>query len=194
MHRCKNITYTVRVRPCVTAKLPVLGPWFWNLIYMLIKNCACFLLLYCLLSLVGRVRCSIILFEDAKCEIAALSITCRLHMILSKPGWRIVRQLSSFHAKPVKGRPHFRQKQYQFQMPISTRLSWSWRSFLCCRDVDKRCPMYWSWFKLSKACNRGASRPSEVWPRPRLGRKTYWHKDKARLTGTRNYIILLLEH
>ena len=23
--------------------------------------------------------------------------------------------------------------------------------------------------------------------RPRLGRKTYWHKDKARLTGTRNY-------
>jgi hypothetical protein len=74
-----------------------------------------------------------------------------------------------------------------------TRLSWSWRSFLCCRDVDKRCPMYWTWFELSKACNRGASRPSEAWPRPRLGRKTYWHKDKARLTGTRNYIILLLE-
>ena len=26
-----------------------------------------------------------------------------------------------------------------------------------------------------------------------LGRKTYWHEDKARLTGTRIYIILLLE-
>ena len=26
-----------------------------------------------------------------------------------------------------------------------------------------------------------------------LGRKTYWHEDKARLTGTRNYIILLLK-
>ena len=34
---------------------------------------------------------------------------------------------------------------------------------------------------------------SEAWPRPRLGRKTYWHKDKARLMGTRNYIILLLK-
>ena len=32
--------------------------------------------------------------------------------------------------------------------------------------------------RVSKACNRGASR-----------RKTYWHKDKARLTGTRNYTI-----
>ena len=33
----------------------------------------------------------------------------------------------------------------------------------------------------------------EAWARPRLGRKTYWHKDKARLMGTRNYIILLLK-
>ena len=41
--------------------------------------------------------------------------------------------------------------------------------------------------KESKACKRGASRLGEAWPRPRLGRKTYWHKDKARLTGTRNY-------
>ena len=31
-----------------------------------------------------------------------------------------------------------------------------------------------------------------VWPRPCLRRTTYWHKDKARLTGTRNCIILLL--
>ena len=41
--------------------------------------------------------------------------------------------------------------------------------------------------------NRGASRLGEVWPRQRLGRKTYWHKDKARPTGTRNYKILLLK-
>ena len=27
----------------------------------------------------------------------------------------------------------------------------------------------------------------EAWARSRLGRKTYWHKDKARLIGTRNY-------
>ena len=27
-----------------------------------------------------------------------------------------------------------------------------------------------------KKCNRGASRLSKAWPRPRLGRKTYWHK------------------
>ena len=38
-----------------------------------------------------------------------------------------------------------------------------------------------------------ASRLDEAWPRPRLGRKTHWHKDKARLTGTRNYMILLLK-
>ena len=37
-----------------------------------------------------------------------------------------------------------------------------------------------------KACNRGASRLGEAWARPRFGRKTYWHKDKARLMGTRN--------
>ena len=60
----------------------------------------------------------------------------------------------------------------------------------------KDVPCTESWFELSKACNRGASRhfePHEAWPRPRLGRQTYWHMDKTRLTGTRNYIILLLE-
>ena len=52
---------------------------------------------------------------------------------------------------------------------------------------------WWKRSRVSKACNRGASRLGEAWPRPRLGRKTHWHKDKARLTGTRNYIILLLK-
>ena len=51
----------------------------------------------------------------------------------------------------------------------------------------------WKRSRVSTACNRGTSRLGEAWPRPRLGRKTYWHKDKARLTGTRNYIILLLK-
>ena len=42
------------------------------------------------------------------------------------------------------------------------------------------------------------SEAAEAWPRPcpprpRLGDKTYWDRDKARLTGIRNYIILLLE-
>ena len=45
-------TFIVRVRPCVTAKLPVLKPRFWN--FMLIKNCARFLLLYCLLCWQSR--------------------------------------------------------------------------------------------------------------------------------------------
>ena len=52
---------------------------------------------------------------------------------------------------------------------------------------------WWKRSRVSKACNRGASRLCEAWPRPRLGRKTYWHKDIATLTGTRNYIILLLK-
>ena len=40
---------------------------------------------------------------------------------------------------------------------------------------------------------RSQARPGEAWAKPRHGRKTYWHKDKARLMGTRNYIILLLK-
>ena len=40
---------------------------------------------------------------------------------------------------------------------------------------------------------RGAPRLTEACPRPGLGRKTYWHEDKARLTETRICIILLLE-
>ena len=40
---------------------------------------------------------------------------------------------------------------------------------------------------------RSSARPGRGQARPRLGRKTYWHKDKARLIGTRNYIILLLK-
>ena len=56
---------------------------------------------------------------------------------------------------------------------------------------------------LMQACNRGASRLAEAWAKPGEARrglgeatprtKTYWHKDKARLMGTRNYIILLLK-
>ena len=42
--------------------------------------------------------------------------------------------------------------------------------------------------RLSEAGEAG-----EASPRPRLGGKMYWHRNKARLTGTRNYIILLLE-
>ena len=37
------------------------------------------------------------------------------------------------------------------------------------------------------------SRLGEAWARPRRGRKMDWHKDKARLMGTRNCIILLLK-
>ena len=74
------------------------------------------------------------------------------------------------------------QKRTQKLVPC-TCLSRSWQSFPFCY-ADERGP-------VSKACNRGASRLGEAWPRPRLGRNTYWHKDKARLTGTRNYIILL---
>ena len=64
--------------------------------------------------------------------------------------------------------------------------------FLACLR-DDNLPLSNMLMKESKACKRGASRLGEAWPRPRLGRKTYWHKDKARLTGTGKYIILLLK-
>ena len=35
--------YTMQVRPCVTAKLPVLGPWFWNLILLNLAAASCYL-------------------------------------------------------------------------------------------------------------------------------------------------------
>ena len=35
--------YTMGVRPCVTAKLPVLGPWFWNLILLNLAAASCYL-------------------------------------------------------------------------------------------------------------------------------------------------------
>jgi len=54
------------------------------------------------------------LLEDAKCEIAALSNTCGLHMILSQDE-ESSGSFSSFHAKLISETPHFRQ--YQFQMP-----------------------------------------------------------------------------
>ena len=47
--------------------------------------------------------------------------------------------------------------------------------------------------QTSSRTERGRRGLAEASPRPRLGRKTYWHRDKARLTETRNYIKLLLE-
>ena len=42
---------TMGVRPCVTAKLPVLRPWFWNLILLNLAGASC----YFIASLAGRV-------------------------------------------------------------------------------------------------------------------------------------------
>ena len=47
------VATTMGVRPSVTAKLPVLRPWFWNLILL---NLAAFSY-YFIASLGGRVRC-----------------------------------------------------------------------------------------------------------------------------------------
>ena len=89
-----------------------------------------------------------------------------------------------------QGRPQLRlQKSYQFQVPKRNPK-------LAPLVPDHDIPFLLCWWKksrVSKACNRGASRLGEAWPRPRLKHKTYWHKDKARLPGTRNYIILLLK-
>ena len=56
-----------RVRPCVTAKLPVFRPWFWTLI--LLKCCARFLQLCCFLGWQNFAAC-IIYLNEAKCESA----------------------------------------------------------------------------------------------------------------------------
>ena len=85
------------------------------------------------------------------------------------------------------------QKSYQFQVQkTNPKTSLLYLLVL----IMTTFPFLLCWCKrsrVSKACNRGASRLGEAWARPRLGRKTYWHKDKARLMGTRNYIILLLK-
>ena len=89
-------TYTVRVHPCVTAKLPVLGPWFWNPIW---SNIAQLLATLFIVSLVGRVRCKHHL--TWRCKIwNCRFITCGLHMILSQDE-ESSGNFSSFHAKPI---------------------------------------------------------------------------------------------
>ena len=45
---------TMGVRPCVTAKLPFLRPWFWNLILLNLAAASC----YFIASLVGGLRCN----------------------------------------------------------------------------------------------------------------------------------------
>ena len=46
--------YTMGVRPRVTAKLPVLRPWFWNRILLNLAAASC----YFIASLVGGLRCN----------------------------------------------------------------------------------------------------------------------------------------
>ena len=103
---------TARVRPWVTAKLPVSRPW---LVLKPHFDQILRLLLATLLSpRLAEFAASVILLEDAKCEIAALSNTCGLHMILSQDE-ESSGSFSSFHAKLISETPRFRQ--YQFQMP-----------------------------------------------------------------------------
>jgi hypothetical protein len=66
---------TMGVRPCVTAKLPVLRPWFWNLILLNLAAASCYFIPW-----VEEFAANILSLEDAKCEIASLSNTCGLHM------------------------------------------------------------------------------------------------------------------
>ena len=94
----------------------------------------------------------------------------------------------------IQGRPQLRlQKSYQFQVPKTNPKTSPLYLLVSIMAIFPFPLLCWWKRSRSKACNRGASRLGEAWPRPRLGRKTYWHKDKARLTGTRNYIILLLK-
>jgi len=48
VHISYIVQYTMWVRPCVTAKLPVLRPWFWNLILLNLAAASCYF--YCLLG------------------------------------------------------------------------------------------------------------------------------------------------
>ena len=68
--------------------------------------------------------------------------------------------------------------------------------FFGCYRIDEQVSNNYSLSDIpypSSQTKRGQRGLAEASARPRLGGKTYWHRDKARLTGTRNYIILLLE-
>ena len=80
----------------------------------------------------------------------------------------------------LQGRPQLRlQKSYQFQVPKTNPKT---SPLYLLVSIITIFPFLLCWWK-------GSRFQSEAWPRPRLGRKTYWHKNKARLTGTRNNII-----
>ena len=67
-------------------------------------------------------------------------------------------------------------------------------SILGTKNKPKTSPLYllvlvMTIFPFLSLDERGSvfPKPAIDMPRPRLGRKTYWHKDKARLAETRNY-------
>ena len=103
-----------------------------------------------------------------------------------------------------KGGPQPRlRKSYPFWTPKTNPLRTSFASaclnhsiFPGCYEIDEQVSNNWTLSdipNLSSQTERGWRGLAEASPRPRLGGKTYWHRDKARRTGTRNYIILLLE-
>ena len=103
------------------------------------------------------------------------------------PSWSSLWQEICFRA--YKGGPNsvsknhisFRCKKRTQKLASCTFLSWSWQSF----------PFYYVDASLQSRrfeARRGLGEARRGQARPRHGRKTYWHKDKARLMGTRNYI------
>ena len=116
--------------------------------------------------------------------------------LFEAPGCHLAVAMSSVTLL-YKGGPHSVSKIHinlrckkRIQKLVSwTFLSWSWQP-VPFYYVDARGRVLQ---KPAIEALWGSARLGEAWARPRLERKTYWHKDKARLMGTRNYIILLLK-
>ena len=143
------------------------GPGFGSPFWSNIAPASC----YFIVSLVGRVRCK---HQSSYLKMQNVNFRFIKHLRAAydpKPRWRIVRQFFPFPCKA-----HVREAPLPPNIiPISdpknepktspyTRLSWKCCSCLCCRDVDKRCPMYW---KLIRAFQSLQSRRVEALRAPR---------------------------
>ena len=73
--KINSMLATMGVRPCVAAKLPVLRPWFWNLILLNLAAASCTFIA----SLGGRVRCKHPFIGRCNVKLP-VSNTCELHM------------------------------------------------------------------------------------------------------------------
>ena len=155
------------------------------------------------LNITGAVDCASNFFAScSSCVVQPSTVLLSVVLALQDGTWKEEKMSESLrdndedtsygYIVPYKGGPNSVSKSYQFQVP-KTNPKLTLVPACLGHDNLSLSVLLMKEVACFQSLQSSASRLCEAWPRPRLGRKTYWHKDIARLTGTRNYIILLLK-